>query len=44
MATGNRKTRYTRLVSDPEDESDDDSPPAQVQVNNFRGSQFTNFF
>ncbi len=32
-----RKTKYTRLETDPEDGSDDESPPAQVQVNNFRG-------
>lgn len=36
MAT--RKTKYTRLETDPEDESDDELPPAQVQVNsNFKG-------
>ena len=28
-----RKTKYTRLETDPEDESDDEAPPAQVKVN-----------
>ena len=27
-----RKTRYTRLETDPETDSDDEAPPAQVQL------------
>ena len=33
-----RKTRYTRLETEPEDESEDELPPSQVKVNqNFKG-------